>query len=139
MYHLKANKLLFKLKSYSGWNTGTNSLGFALGQGILASRLPQEKANELLMTRYLDDWAYQANVRTAMAHKIERLGNPMVYLYLGEYEPEMEADSTRLLRQFCRDHLPEFKQVDSLHVTFPWHRMFIASIRYDGMFDFKHS
>lgn len=139
MYHLKSRNLLFKLKSYSGWNTGTNSLGFALGQGMLASRLPQEKANELLMIRYLDDWAYQANVRTAVAHKIERLGNPMVYLYLGEYELEMEEDSTRLLRQFCRDHLPEFKHVDDLHVTFPWHRMFIASIRYDGMFDFKHS
>ena len=139
MEELNRRHLLYEVQSYSGWNTPTNSVGFALAQGVLARAMKETDKNRLLTIRYMDDWAYQANVRTAMAHKIERLGNPMVYLYLGEYEPEMEADSTRLLRQFCKDHLPEFKQVDSLQVTFPWHRMFIASIRYDGMFDFKHS
>ena len=130
MRHLEEEDLLFRLRSYSGWNTSTNSLGFALGQGLLAAYMPQEKANELLLTRYLDDWGYQSNVRTTMAMEIEKLSNPMVYLYLGDYERTMEEEASERLQQFAREHLPQLKAPERIRVRFPWHRMFIAEIKY---------
>lgn len=129
MRHLEQEGLLFRLRAYAGWNTATNSLGFALGQGLLAARMPQEQIHELLMTRYLDDWGYQANVRTAMAMEIEQLPDPTVYLYLGAYEQAMEAEASELLRQFVREHLPRMAAPEKIRVSFPWHRMFIADIQ----------
>lgn len=129
MRHLEQEGLLFRLRSYSGWNTATNSLGFALGQGLLAAHMPQEQIHELLMTRYLDDWGYQSNVRTAMAIEIEQLPDPTVYLYLGAYEQAMEAEASELLQQFAREHLPQMTEPEKIRVSFPWHRMFIADIK----------
>ncbi|SFI09327.1 Protein of unknown function [Selenomonas ruminantium] len=132
MRHLEQENLLFSLRSYAGWNTATNSLGFSLAQGMLAARMPKAAANALLLTRYLDDWGYQANVRTALAMEIEQLEDPQVYLYLGDYEPYMVEQSTALLQAFAREHLPQLHRPETLQVTFPWQRMFIADIRYDA-------
>ena len=132
MRHLEQENLLFSLRSYAGWNTATNSLGFSLAQGMLAARMPKAAANALLLTRYLDDWGYQANVRTALAMEIEQLEDPQVYLYLGDYEPYMVEQSTALLQAFAREHLPQLHRPETLRVTFPWQRMFIADIRYDA-------
>ena len=38
-------------------------IGFALGQGLLAKSMDAADRQSLLTVRYLDDWAYQANVR----------------------------------------------------------------------------
>lgn len=129
MRHLEKEGMLFRLRSYSGWNTATNSLGFALGQGLLAARMPREQIDELLMTRYLDDWGYQSNVRTAMAMEIEKLSDPMVYLYLGDYEQSMKTEASELLRQFAGEHLPQLAEPEKIRVSFPWHRMFLADIK----------
>lgn len=53
----------YRLGSYAGWNTASNSLGYALGQGLLREKLTDKDREILLNTRYLDDWAYQSNVR----------------------------------------------------------------------------
>lgn len=52
-----------ELAAYGGWNTASNALGFALGQGLLAKNMTDGERQDLLNIRYLDDWAYQANVR----------------------------------------------------------------------------
>ena len=52
-----------KLAAYGGWNTAGNTLGFALGQGLLSKSMDTADLQSLLEIRYLDDWAYQANVR----------------------------------------------------------------------------
>lgn len=56
-------KIAYKLAAYDGWNTAGNSLGFALAQGLLYDMYAPEDQKKLLEVRYLDDWAYQANVR----------------------------------------------------------------------------
>ena len=52
-----------KLAAYGGWNTAGNTLGFALGQGLLSKSMDTADLQSLLEIRYLDDWAYQANER----------------------------------------------------------------------------
>lgn len=128
MNHLQNEGLLFRLRAYSGWNTATNSLGFALGQGILAARLPQADCNDLLKTRYLDDWLYQANVRTAMGHKIEQMADPSVYLYLGSHEQNIAEETAQGIEAMAKEKLPLEEQPADIKVAFPWHRMFIADI-----------
>lgn len=54
---------------YSGWNTSANTLGSLICTGIVryfAKNYNQEAFKNLQMTRFLDDWAYQANVRQAL-------------------------------------------------------------------------
>ena len=54
---------------YAGWNTTANSFGSVLSQSLVSYIAKQKKVfNEeafknLLATRLLDDWAYQANLR----------------------------------------------------------------------------
>lgn len=129
MNHLQQEELLFRLRAYSGWNTATNSMGFALGQGMLSARLSQADCQSLLMTRYLDDWAYQANVRTDMANKIAQMSDPSIYLYLGHYESSMATETATRLLRFAQQHLPAELLPARFQVSFPWHRMFIADIQ----------
>ena len=70
---LEQKNLLFRLKAYSGWNTATNSTGFALGTGMLARKMTNAAKNHLLTVRYLDDWAYQANVRAQVGTEFRQL------------------------------------------------------------------
>ena len=52
---------------YSGWNTTGNTLGGGLSAALtyFKAKEPDEIAFKKLQTvRFLDDWAYQANVRT---------------------------------------------------------------------------
>ena len=73
--------MMSKLRAYSGWNTGSNTVGFALNQGILAAYMKEEEKNKLIVVRMLDDWAYQANVRReVLAEKVYPLGISAVRL-----------------------------------------------------------
>lgn len=128
MNALRDNALLFRLYGYAGWNTATNSVGFALGQGMLNVRLPDADVDRLLLERYLDDWGYQSNVRTQVTNQLSWLMNPEVYLNLGRYEVPTQLRVTRLLRQFAAQNLPPYPGVDRLDFYFPWHRMFIGGV-----------
>ena len=128
MNALRDEGLLFKLYGYAGWNTATNSVGFALGQGVLSVRLPEDDVDRLLLTRYLDDWGYQSNVRTAVTNQLAMLLDGGAYLNLGRYEPAVQLRVTRLLREFAARNLPPYPGVDHLNFYFPWHRMFIGGI-----------
>ena len=70
-------KLLPKLREnenfygYSGWNTSANTLGSLLAgvkARFLQNKYNKEAFKKLQVIRFLDDWAYQANVR----EKIEK-------------------------------------------------------------------
>ena len=128
MNALRDRALLFRLYGYAGWNTATNSVGFALGQGMLNVRLPDADVDRLLLDRYLDDWGYQSNVRTQVTEQLSWLQDTNVYLNLGRYEAATQLRVTRLLRQFAAQNLPPMPGVDHLDFYFPWHRMFIGGI-----------
>ena len=130
MNQLREKNLLFKLQSYGGWNTATNCSGFALGTGILAKKMSRDSINRLLATRYLDDWAYQANVRTAIADYLSKYPDALqIYLNLGDYESEIVQRENILMHEFAVEHFPQW---NDFVVSNTWHRMFECHI------DFSH-
>lgn len=60
---------------YSAWNTSANTLGSLLCAAVVrffAKDYNEEAFKSLQMIRFLDDWAYQANVRQIMKKTIPR-------------------------------------------------------------------
>ena len=130
MQQLKNQKLLFKLQSYAGWNTATNSTGFALASGILARRMNSHDKNELLLTRYLDDWAYQANVRNKVSSRLNWIGGDGYYNLLDDKKYDAADWCEQLLTNFVEDNLPEVRLKGRLRVEFTWNRMFESEISF---------
>ena len=64
---------------YSAWNTSANSLGSLICAMVCeltaGSKLNKKAKERLNLTRFLDDWAYQANVRLQLSKPdIEEIG-----------------------------------------------------------------
>lgn len=126
MNQLRDKNLLFKLQSYGGWNTATNTSGFAIGTGILAKKMSRQSVDRLLARRYLDDWAYQANVRTQIAEYLSNRHDGLkIFLNLGEYESEIVKRENQLMHEFAAKNLPHWT---NFTLSNPWHRMFECRI-----------
>ena len=132
MEQLKQRGLLFKIQSYAGWNTPTNASGFALGTGILSARMKDAAVDELLLRRYLDDWAYQANVRQIGAAQLDWIDGDGRYEFLNDKRDSAEETCASLLQSFAQRNLPKFTGNDNIRVRFPWNRMFEAEISFGG-------
>lgn len=130
MAQLKQDGLLFKLKAYAGWNTATNSSGFALSSGILTSRMNDNAVNELLLRRYLDDWAYQSNIRQIGADQLYWIAGDGRYEFLNEKRGSAEESCASLMKIFVQSNLPKFTGSDNIQIRFPWNRMFEADISF---------
>ena len=130
MEQLKQRGLLFKIQAYSGWNTPTNSAGFALGAGLLTARMNDASINELLLRRYLDDWAYQANVRQIGAGQLHWIAGDGRYENLDDKIYTVEDNCASLLESFAKRNLPRFTGNDNIRVKFTWNRMFEADISF---------
>ncbi|WP_231465812.1 DUF4127 family protein [Selenomonas sp. FC4001] len=129
MEQLRKKNLLYKLQAYSGWNTATNSTGFALGTGMLAPKMTKQGKAQLLTTRYLDDWAYQANVRTIVGSElVQKFGNAMYYLSLQDKLGYAEQRNTELMQDFAAKNLPQNYLAPGFTIKNPWLRMFECDI-----------
>lgn len=117
----------YKLAAYGGWNTSGNTLGFALAQGLLTKWMSQRQKEYLLDERYLDDWAYQANVRKRVYMDViyprrfpdQGLKNKQLELVERTISREMETVARPLLGT----------RVDRYSYTLPWERMFEIKVR----------
>ena len=126
MNQLKVNDLQYRIKAYSGKNTATNSSGFAIGAGVLTKFMDDQDIAELLTTRYLDDWAYQANVRQeifAASYGLQGEGNP---LDLKDKVPPLEKLLNERMQAFANENLrlPRQWHIANLQVNLPWKRTF---------------
>ena len=131
MEQLKDRNLLFKIKAYAGWNTPTNSTGFTIGAGMLTRNMDDTNVEELLLTRYLDDWVYQANVRNTMARQLSWLRGEGVY---GNLDTKREAVSRRtqtMMGRFITKNLPAMSTLEDINVNFTWNRLFEADIQHE--------
>ncbi len=57
----------FGIRAYGGWNTMSNTLGMVLAQAVL---VPDGAGEAFTVLRFLDDWAYQANIRQRLADEV---------------------------------------------------------------------
>lgn len=126
MNQLKLNDLQYRIKGYGGWSTATNSSGFLIGAGVLTKFMDARDVAELLTTRYLDDWAYQANVRQEIAgasYGLPGEGNP---LDLKDKLPPLEKLLNERMRAFAAENLrlPSRWHLEDLRFSLPWKRTF---------------
>ena len=132
METLNKRGLLFNLHAYSGWNTATNSSGFALSTGILAKKMSAENKRSILLTRYLDDWIYQANIRNIVAGQLAWTRGEGFYDTLKDKRYQAVGDCEKLITIFVNNNLPNAHVGQSLRVDFPWDRMFEARIYFNS-------
>ena len=97
---------------YSAWNTSANSLG-SLIAGIKAKyqaeKYDEQAFKKLQLIRFLDDWAYQANVRS-------KIDSP--------------RDISELMKPFADKLYNVFKNTNGYQIkySFPWDRTFEVKI-----------
>lgn len=110
---LKSEKFL----GYSAWNTSANSLGSLICAMICrycAKKNYNKKAVEKLnLTRFLDDWAYQANVR-------QELSTP---------DSEELAKKMKIYENMLKDVLG-IENMPEVKYSFPWKRLFEVEIEF---------
>ena len=109
------NELLFKNKlkdenfyGYSAWNTSANTLGSLIcgaKMKFLAKKYNKKSFKKLQITRFLDDWAYQANVR-------QTLSSPCV----DELNTKMQKFEKKIESAIMGDV--------NVKYSFPWERLF---------------
>lgn len=111
------------MRAYGGWNTASNTIGMALAQALLPSG-PGSQA--FTLTRFLDDWAYQADVR-------QRLGTDIVPRYPGatpqHLGPALDACAAAARRWFEGEYVPPLatcfaRRIAVTTIGFPWERLF---------------
>ncbi len=108
---------LKKYYGYTAWNTTGNTLGSAISAGIIyyGAGLPDKRAFGILqLTRFLDDWAYQANVRKEITDKKINLTNGII-------KEKMRIYEEKILKTFG------FKNI-KIGYKFPWNRFFEIEI-----------
>lgn len=97
---------------YSAWNTSANTLGSLIcGAKVkfLATKYNKNKFNKLQITRFLDDWAYQANVRQVLkATEVEELDDKM--------------------KLYEKIIMKKFSTVVNINYIYPWNRLFEVEI-----------
>lgn len=129
MRELADRKMLGSLSSYSGWNTASNTLGFAIGQGMMSKAMSDDDRKRLLTVRYLDDWAYQANIRGQLYQEVIYPNNGSL-TYLNQLEPLVTEKAGEKIAAFAKRNLGDLP-IDKVKVHFPWNRMFELTIRVD--------
>ena len=109
------NKIIDKnFYGYSAWNTSANSLGSLIlcaKMKIFAKKYNQNAFEKVQLTRFLDDWAYQANVR-------QKLKSP---------EKNILAKEMKSFEKVLED-----VTLNSVNVkySFPWKRLFEVEIEF---------
>lgn len=118
---------LAHLVGYGGWNTAGNSLGSAVALGCLAALGADEGALQTAVAaRYVDDWLYQARVRSRLL-----LDPELRPLGLGGFVPELALKAVEArARAWLEQELAEFGLPYSVsHLSLPWQRVFEIDYR----------
>ncbi len=115
-------KELFKNKiddknfyGYSAWNTSANSLGSLIcgaKMKFLAKKYNENTFKKLQIIRFLDDWAYQANIR----QKLEK--------------PDIKK-TTELMKDFEKELENALNTKISVNYKFPWERLFEVEVDFN--------
>lgn len=106
-----------KFLGYAGWNTTGNTLGSALCCGFvryLAKNLDINAFKKVQAVRFLDDWAYQANIRKKLKSYLSKISVP---------------DLEKLINPF-EEKVQEYLKTNYQKITYnyPWDRFFETEV-----------
>lgn len=122
VYGLYQDKMMYRLAAYNGWNTASNSVGYGIAQGVLSKYMTADAHRDMLTTQYLDNWAYQANVRDYIYRMQQKLEAGVVTQYYSTLNEELQSRTKEQLQRYASTYLGiDPKTVD---VTLPWQRLF---------------
>ncbi len=125
------DKTAYRLDAYAGWNTASNTIGYALGQGLLMPYIKTPAHDRLITIRYLDEWAYQANVRSALNKEVLGIMKISGTQLDGSKESLGENARERIV-QLASGYM-EKSHLAGLQVEMPWNRMFEARIYFEPL------
>ena len=120
-------RIAWSLAAYAGWNTAANTIGFALVQGLQAAYLTPEDKNDLLLVRYLDDWAYQSNVRDIVRKELVWPNQWQDGAFLPEQKQIVESTIADKIRSFVKPYI-KANTIDKWQIMLPWNRTFEIKI-----------
>ncbi|HEV8338475.1 MAG TPA: DUF4127 family protein [bacterium] len=124
--------------AYAAWNTAGNALGSAVAQAVTVLHVQRgtvpgslDAARQILITRLLDDWGYQAVVRLRLSRLVAERGGDVADV--GDLEPALE---TAAIAFFAEEVVPllssSFDHRITVHqVAFPWRRLFEVLIEFE--------
>ena len=122
VYGLYQDQMMYRLAAYNGWNTASNSVGYGIAQGVLSKYMTADAHRDMLTTQYLDNWAYQANVRDYIYRMQQKLEAGVVTQYYPTLNEELQSRTKEQLQRYASTYLCiDPKTVD---VTLPWQRLF---------------
>lgn len=99
---------------YSAWNTSANSLGSLICCAkvkFLAKKYNDKEFKKLEVVRFLDDWAYQANVRQTLS------------------KPDT-TELTTQMKPFEKEVAKVLKTEFEVKYSFPWKRLFEVEVEH---------
>jgi hypothetical protein len=116
--------ILPRLTAFGGWNTAGNTTGTVLAQCAAFKRGGDKELNrQFLFERIVDDWFYQAKVRT----DIEKVARDHGFspLNMNGHTSGIELLAREQLTEFAEELAGQFEaKVDNMVVTLPWGRTF---------------
>ena len=122
--YIKESDVLMELAAYAGWNTSSNALGTAIGQGIqfwYNGKTKQHK--QFLIKRYVEDLGYCAIVRQDVDNQLSQYG--MNYFDVFEKTGIASGLVDKGLNDFIATQLKPIAGSFKLkNVNLPWKRMF---------------
>lgn len=110
------DNLLYKVAAYNGWNTASNTIGYAIAQAVLAPDMSAEDHKDMLIEQYIDNWAYQANVRKNIARMTEKETTNMVPT------PAIKEEMIAEIQEFAKKKMG--LNPATISADFPWNRLF---------------
>lgn len=122
IYGLYKDKMMYRLAAYNGWNTASNSVGYGISQGILSRYMTDDAHQRMLTTQYLDNWAYQANVRDYIYRLQQKVEANVEQRYYPTIMAEMQSRTKEQLQRYAETYLGIDPR--TVNVTLPWNRLF---------------
>ena len=148
---------LLNLAGYAGWNTASNSLGTALSQGILftigmdgsspSGSMPERRnlQGTFLVSRFLDDWAYQKELQTKLNYRLRFLNYNPYALGINDQRIRQELKQ-QIHYSFDQLYQKQFSQIPytfladegerrfflrnvQINIDFPWYRTFEIDLK----------